>query len=152
MTRRCRQDRGQLRGVGAARAVDILGVKQRVQPGGRDLVGGVRKWRATLVDEVVHDSVASQRIEPICEVLPEQELREGELAEPDLGLDLPAREVSDGVAECLEDSRDVHAALVFGQRIQSRDFHAEVLPEHLHQREVEEGLFLDTAEAEAVKD
>src|ERR1035441_894199 len=145
------ENRCKLGGIRTARAEDFARMKLVVQLLRPNVLWRVWIRLASLVNQVVDNAVTREVVETISEVFPEQELGEGELAQPDLSFDLPTGEATHCFAEELENTGHVHAASIFGQRVEAGNLLLELLPEHLHQGDIEARFLINPAEREPLK-
>ena len=96
-----------------------------------------------MVDRVADEGRGLQLLGAVLEILPHQVLGEAEGREHDLLEHLEARGVADLVPDDRPDAGDVDPVLVRRQLLRElAEVDLEVLPQHLHEREVEDRLVL----------
>ena len=84
-------------------------------------------------DEGCHDLILPQLLTAVADVIPHDELGEGELPEEGKLLNIPAVFGEHGLPDGIEDEPEIHAALILRRRIQAADVDAEILPQQLEQ-------------------
>ena len=138
------EDRAELGRVVGERREDLLRPDRFVKLLRRDadplLLHGPLEGLPGAVKEVRHESVLTQDVGPVPQVTPEQVLREGVEAHLPLLGDLPAVLVLDRVLDDAQHERHIHAVLVLGQRVESRDVHVVIPPQVLQQGHVDARL------------
>ncbi len=144
-----------LRRVSLQRADQAGGFQLAIQPrrvaftAKADRAGQLVAGRARRIDQPPHHRVAPQRLDPVGQILPHQELGERQVGQRDILGHFPSRNVAQLAADRVEDRRNVEAGSVSGRIRQAREIHGEILPQHFEQGGVEAGLVVMRAQREA---